>query len=145
MPPQPFPAEHPLLFLAIFAVVMIATSYGTAAITGWSTLARVYPSEGGLLGARVWHGQSARMRYRTRYNRGVNIAANHHGIELSVFFLIRLGHPPLFIPWSDIHTEPAKGWIFDYVRFSFRRASPWIMLRRDVAEEVLGVRSLSPT
>jgi hypothetical protein len=141
-PTLPFPAEHPGIFLAIFFGIMIVTSYGTAALSGWRALARAYPSEGPLVNARVWRGVSVGMRNATRYNRGVNIAANHQGIELRVFFLLRLGHPPLFIPWSDIDTAPDRGWFIDYVRFSFRRAAPWMLLRSDLAKAVLATRGV---
>ena len=50
----------------------------------------------------------------------------------------RPGHPPLFIPWSDVTTAAERGMFFEFVRFSFVRAPEVpLRLRRDLAEEVL--------
>ena len=53
--------------------------------------------------------QSAAMRWLTHYNNVLTVGADSEGLFLVPFFLFRVGHPPLFVPWAEI---TAEGWQF---------------------------------
>lgn len=126
-----------ILFPFFFIVFWCFTVWLIAVVGGWRDLARVYRADGPIANARQWRNKYGRMRYGTGYNGCLNIAANPLGIQLTLWSIFRPGHPPLFIPWSDISTKVERGLFFEFVRFSFRRATPTLLLRRDLAEEIL--------
>jgi hypothetical protein len=96
-------------------------------ISGWSTLANFYRFSGEFTGQR-WRFQSAQLRWYLGYNNCLTIGANESGLFLSVFFLLRIGHPSLFIPWGDVSVIMKKGIWGKYAEFRFRQA-PAIPLR----------------
>ena len=126
-----------LLFPFLFLAVWLLSMHLIAATGGWRELARVYPAGWPMEGAREWRNRYGRLRALTGYNGCLNIAANAMGMQLSLWRIFRPGHPPLFIPWSDIHTEPVHGIFAEYVRLRFRRATTTLLLRRSLAEEIL--------
>jgi hypothetical protein len=87
----------PLLFPLFWALLCA----GIAMIGGWQGLAENYratePFEG-----RRWRFQSGSMRWGTGYRNCLTLGADRTGLFVSVLFLFRPGHPPLFVPWSDI-------------------------------------------
>jgi hypothetical protein len=122
-----------VLFPAIFAVVWTAIMNLVARMGGWSRLAEVYrlsqPFEG----------------YRTRFATGafaggsffglpcnygscLTLGSNSQGLYLAVFPVFRPGHPPLFIPWSDVTAQVKQGWLMTSTTFAFRQA-PSVRLR----------------
>jgi hypothetical protein len=63
------------------------------------------------------------------YNNCLTIGANPTGLYLSVFFLLRFGHPNLFIPWADISVTASKRvFLSIYTEFRFRQ-TPMIRFR----------------
>lgn len=140
MPPPPpiVLAALPLIFVAVWIGSMLLIS----ATGGWGELAQVYRAGGPLPNARVWRNRHGRLRAMAGYNGCLNIAANAMGMQLSIWKIFAIGHPPLFIPWMDIETTVVKGLFFEYVRFSFRRASTTLTLRRALAEEISACRAV---
>lgn len=61
-----------------------------------------------------WPFQSVQMRTLWgNYNNCVNFGADQTGLYMAVFPLFRFGHPPLFIPWSEIQVVSGnQGLIF---------------------------------
>ncbi|HBX43163.1 MAG TPA: hypothetical protein DEH27_04950 [Deltaproteobacteria bacterium] len=55
------------------------------------------------------------------YGGAVFVRVSPHGLGLSVFFLLRFYHPPMFIPWSDI-TRCVRGQVrfYDVTKLSIR-------------------------
>jgi hypothetical protein len=90
-------------------------------ISGWSTLANFYRSQGDFSGQR-WRFQSGQLRWYMGYNNCLNIGANESGLYLSVFFLFRIGHPSLFIPWEEISASRQKNFWGRYIEFRFKQA-----------------------
>ncbi len=62
------------------------------------------------------------MRWGVNYNGLINIAADTAGIHLSIFFIFRAGHPPLFIPFSEISAAAMtrRLW-FSMIKLEFAR------------------------
>jgi hypothetical protein len=51
------------------------------------------------------------------------LGASQEGLFLAVSFPLRIGHPPLFIPWSEVESiEPYRFLFFSIVRFRFKQA-----------------------
>ena len=93
---------HPVwvgLFSLIVAWLVIFTLISHA--SGWAALAEQYRSQETFTG-RCWSFQSCQMRWLMGYNNCLKIGADPRGLFISVLFLFRMAHPPLFIPWRDI-------------------------------------------
>jgi hypothetical protein len=138
LPPLP---ESPLL-VAVLAMVGFAAFWGgisrlIAAVSGWQLLGQFYrltmPFNG-----RQWRFRSGRMRWATNYNGCLTLGANARGLDLAVMWPFRLGHPPLFIPWSEVQTSVLGGLASSDAEWRFRRA-PGVRLRvsQRLARELL--------
>ncbi|MDI6763535.1 MAG: hypothetical protein QME83_10965 [Thermodesulfobacteriota bacterium] len=90
-------------------------------ISGWSTLAYFYRFPGEFVGQR-WRFQSGQLRWYLGYNNCLTIGASESGLYLSVFFLFRIGHPSLFIPWGDISANTQKSFWGRHMEFRFKQA-----------------------
>jgi hypothetical protein len=97
--------EIVLAFLAIWVVTIVGISW----LSGWKSLARVYPENALPAGGETFRFQTCRMRYGARYGSCVTFGADTRGLHLSVLFLFRFGHPPLFIPWSEVSASGGPG------------------------------------
>lgn len=107
-----------LIFIGTYAGVCLLLSY----IGGWMTLATSYRSSREVRNALTNHFQSASMRLIGFYNHCLSITPTKDGLFISVFFLFRIGHPPLFVPWDDITMMQAR-WLFgDMVELRFSKA-----------------------
>jgi hypothetical protein len=56
-----------------------------------------------------------------RYNGALTVGVNAAGMYLAMLPLFRLGHPPLFIPWSDITVSSTRRFLADFIVFEFRQ------------------------
>ena len=81
--------------------------------SGWMALSRRFRDTGAFQSYR-WSFQSVRLRsVWGSYNNCVNFGADQTGLYMGLFPLLRCGHPPLFIPWSEIQVMNGnQGWIF---------------------------------
>jgi hypothetical protein len=79
------------------------------------------------------------------YNNCVTIGANFQGIHLSVLFLFRVGHPPIFIPWEDVTVKPRPRRWLPAVELNFRQRPhvPLIISRR-LSERLQAASGRSP-
>ena len=140
--------ESPLLIalLAVigFVAMWAAISSLIAAFSGWRRLAQVYSLTTPFNGQQ-WRFRSARMRWSTNYNGCLTIGANVRGLYLGVLLVFRIGHPPVFVPWSEVQMTVHKARVFRYLDFTFARA-PGVVVGVDerVARNILqaGRRSL---
>jgi len=48
------------------------------------------------------------MRWLMGYNNCLTIGGSPDGFYLAIFFLFRIGHPPMFIPWREIKIKRKK-------------------------------------
>lgn len=110
--------------------IWILVSFIIARIGGWWRLAKVYPAQANTLDGESWRFQSIQMRWATGYNNCVTVGTNPLGVGLSVLFLLRIGHPPLLFPWSDITVRRVKKSRFFPSMIEFRfRLEPSIPIR----------------
>jgi hypothetical protein len=128
---------HPAFFVAVaalvtFIVTMTIISSVCSLVSGWSKLAKSYPCETYVVGT-TWRWQSAKLRKGMNYNGCLTVTANAEGMRVSMWPLMRLGHPPLFFPWSDVSLSRQRDWFrSEYVRFTLARepALPFVITGR---------------
>jgi hypothetical protein len=129
-------AGFAIYFIALWSV----TCYSLSWVSGWHALAERYRCEQDFEGER-WRFRSAQMRWTTKYNGVLILSANREGLYLSIFFPFRLGHPPLFIPWSEITFGERRLWLMAGVQFVLGREERipfWVYAR--LGSEILACR-----
>ena len=88
-------------FIALIPAMWCFLSWLLARLSGWARLSLQFRSP-----LRV-DGEWARMRTgklgAISYHSCLIFRANEDGLRISVALPLRLGHPPLFIPWDEFH------------------------------------------
>ena len=128
-PFEPFSVPGYILF---FSILWICVCKLISATGGWRILARDYQADSSFDGQKLWF-KSVAMRSWTNYSNCITIGANKYGLYLSVLPLFRIGHPPLFFPWTDISTEAVTRRLLpDIVKFNFTKHPdvPMILSKR---------------
>ena len=107
----------PLLFLIAFPVFWCGIVWVLAHSGGWARLGQHYATHQTPRGA-PFRWQSASVGW-VAYNHVLRVDAAHEGLFLSMPWPFRVGHPPLFIPWTAVHdpTEQRMFWL-RFVRFT---------------------------
>jgi len=106
---------------AVAIVGWLLISFLVSHLSGWSTLAKDYAARRPFVGER-WPFQSAAVRWiLMSYNNGLTFGADREGFYVSVMFLLRPFHPPLFIPWSDVKVQRGKFCGSRFVRLRFEK------------------------
>ena len=124
----------PYLFPFVFIGLWLMGMYITALLGGWRELSAKYALEGGFEG-RIFTG-SGQMGIMN-YGGSLRIGGNQSGLYMGVVFLFRPGHPPLYIPWSDISCEAQKGFLFTRIIVRFAKASTvTLRLSRSLARKI---------
>ena len=95
--PPYFAVAFPFLFVGMWCLVSLVIS----AAGGWRRLAGRFPARGEACDRRLYlrSGHVGLSHYRGCLTIGTSAA----GFRLSVLFPFRLGHPPLFIPWTQVY------------------------------------------
>ncbi len=114
---------------------------------GWRRLAAAYPgrpqAEGG-----VWRFRSLRLGGWTRYNNAVTLGGDREGLHLTMPWFFGGGHPPIFIPWSEMSVAGKHDGfgLFPTVSLVFKRCPdvPLSLSARLLAEIQAGVKALAP-
>lgn len=112
--------------LVLFTLVSIlalwcASCFAASVLGGWHSLARRYRQLRPFSGQR-WRFCSGSMGL-ANYSLCLTLGANPEGLSLAVLLPLRLGHPPLFIPWSEVESvEPHRFLFFSMVSFRFKQA-----------------------
>ena len=100
-----------LFFLALWSGIVMSMSL----LGGWHRLAKTYAVAEVPAGGRAW---ISGMVGIARYNRTLTVATDANGFHLNVRRIFRIGHPPLFIPWSDIRNPQRSSFLArEYIAF----------------------------
>lgn len=94
----------PFLFPVVFIGLWCLTAKILSTISGWMKLATHFRFSGVFDGQR-YHFQSGRMN-GVQYSGALEIGVTIDGLYLIPFFLFRLFHPALLIPWDAIQADP---------------------------------------
>ena len=78
------------------------------------------------------------MRRGTNYNNVLTIGADRTGLYLSTVFFFRIGHPPLFIPWTEISLSGRRKILFvEFVEFKLGREEQIpFLIRAKLADQI---------
>jgi hypothetical protein len=114
------PEQFQLLFIPTFIGMWIFIGLFLSFLGGWRELGQVYHADKKIEGHK-WSWQSGYTRFGVNYNHCLNIRANRNGIYIAISLPFRLGHPPLFIPWSDITIKRQKVLFFKQICFTFAK------------------------
>ncbi len=124
------------LALALGAVAWVGSAWLVARISGWASLAARFPADSIVEGQkfRFASGALGRKYLPTRYNGALEVTVNSRGLGLSVWFPLRIGSPPLFIPWSAVETASERKRLFAAsVEFVIRDEPARVWLRGQAA------------
>ena len=109
------------LYIFFFIALWICICQLISTAGGWRILGRDYRAATPFDGKKLWF-KSAGMRYWTNYNNCLIVGADKYGLYLAVLPIFRVGHPPLFIPWTEISTEAGSRHLFgNFVKFKFAK------------------------
>lgn len=108
---QDFLNKYPLAIIPFIILFWCAILFLIAAVSGWRTLAQKFRLSSTFIGP-TWGFQSAYMRWMGHYGNCLNVGADSVGLKLSIVFPFRPGHPPLFVPWSEIAIGERRSFLF---------------------------------
>jgi hypothetical protein len=99
----------------------IGTCLLISRLSGWTALAERYRAVGAAVTAKQRTFRSALMRWGARYGNCLFFAADETGLRLSILFILRPGHPPLFFPWSEVTVGQTRRFFQEFVELRLRR------------------------
>jgi hypothetical protein len=105
------PPYFPLFALIFVVGFFFLTSFLTSVFSGWHALARRFRAESEPYGVTKSAGPffyTVYTRYASHYSFCIRMTAAEDGFYLSVVFPLRVGHPPLRIPWSEVQISRVK-------------------------------------
>lgn len=114
-----YPIWYPLSVLAalLFASAMLSIR------SGWRKIAKRFPHKRSAVGRKFFFVRMTLGRglNPAGYGGAVSVRVSTQGLGLSVFFLLRFYHPPMFIPWSEV-TRCYRGQVrfYDVTSLSIR-------------------------
>jgi hypothetical protein len=131
-------------FIVLFPIVWVAVCILLSRMSGWHKLAEKYIRIDFVSGEK-WRFRSARLRHSVGYNGCVNFYANSEGLGISIFFPFRVGHPPLFIPWTDISISKETKFFRKMISFKVGREFPIpIIVYERLGYKILAVAGQNP-
>jgi hypothetical protein len=116
-----FQEFDPFIFPIFFVASWIGIVLLVGRLSGWGRLARLYTTDKSFPDdTKGWQTVAFGM---SSYKGCVWVGCDRAGLYLKTgpWILYRLGHPPLFIPWSAVsHAERVKRWWLGFVKFELR-------------------------
>jgi hypothetical protein len=107
--------RHPIAFgVGLFGTLWLFVRFVISYASGWHSLHSSFPASDESLSNRSL--TSGTFRYVVGYNNVLWVSSNRQGLHLAMLFLFRFGHPPVFIPWSEIEVRPERR----FLGFRFR-------------------------
>lgn len=85
-----------------------------AKVGGWQTLAKTYRIERYPARPRQKGGRQTIYIDKARYKGAATIHYDIDGLYMHTIFLFRIGHPLLYIPWSDVTVHPKTRNLFGF-------------------------------
>jgi len=127
----------PNLSAALFCLAFVGLWIGVSFVMArgnWASLAGAYRYFGAFPATR-WRYQDGDVGSEG-YENGLTVGADSDGLYLAVVFLSRAGHPPLFIPWTEVSAHTEERFLSTFMVLHFRSV-PTVRLR---VGEALGRR-----
>jgi hypothetical protein len=102
---NPLPPYFVLIVPLVVVSVYCFACYLSSILTGWHQLSKRFRAESEPYGYTRTAGPfpyTVYTRYWSHYSSCIRITAAEDSLYLSMIFFLRIGHPPLRIPWSEI-------------------------------------------
>jgi hypothetical protein len=131
------------LLVGVFVLIcaLVLSSLLLSVLSGWSRLAKHYPSQVEFEG-KNWHHQSGHVGL-IGLRRALTIGSNTVGLFLAVPRFLRTGHPPLFIPWDDITVTKRETYRYFGIQFSFLRVpGTTLQITRELGDQLIAERNV---
>ena len=106
------------LLLAVLGGAWMLLGWLSSVLGGWTKLASQYGFKKPFTG-KTFPTRSAILGM-TRYANCLTLGANEEGLYLEVFVWMKLSHPPLFIPWSDMTGKIEDSWLTKILVLTFK-------------------------
>lgn len=108
-----------LLVVVLYALFWCGLMVMIGRGTGWIALGQRYHIKSKFEG-KCWRFQHAQFRWGMNYSGALTVGANAEGLYVSTWPIFRLGHPSLFIPWSETRIEMKHSrWLGNYMEIQF--------------------------
>jgi hypothetical protein len=109
--------------LAFGAGLWIAVGWLVSRVTGWAELARLYPGDRRPFRGQWIRWQSLQLRGFGGYNNAVRVGAGEEGLQIEMLWAFRIGHYPVFVPWSEVRgAEAGRRFFVPFVKLKLLRA-----------------------
>ncbi len=135
-----------LYYLLLLPLAAALLCWVLASVSGWTRLAADYRLDHPVTGERAWM-RTARIG-PVNYHSVLSFTCTDEGLQISIAFPFRIGHPPLFIPWDEFdHVVPDNKLFSNRIKASIGRPEiarvvlpAWVRYRmpmslRGIAEE----------
>jgi hypothetical protein len=112
------PPFFALIVPAVVVSVFCVVSYLSGILSGWHKLSRRFHAQSEPYGETRTAGPflyTVYTRFWTHYSSIIRITAAEDALYLSVLFILRVGHPPLRIPWDEIQFGRTKYFFRSYI------------------------------
>jgi len=113
-------SHFPLFLILLAAILAVVVGLSVSHLSGWASLAEHFRCDEGFSGDRLRF-RSAAMRYGSHYGNCLTMGANPRGLFLSMSVPFLVGHPSLFIPWSEITARKGRFLWSKYVELRLGR------------------------
>ena len=101
------------------AAFWCAIAIAVSRVGGWWRIAHQYRSGQVTTGDRYWF-EYANIG-GAKYMGVLIFTVNLLGMRVSLLPLFRPAHPPIFVPWEDVHAKQVKLWWWNHVELRFSR------------------------
>jgi hypothetical protein len=96
----------PLAFVVTFPVAWCGMVWLISRISGWSSLAEVFPAGADEPPGDIFRMSSVKLGWFGNYNNCIRFVVNSDGIYLRPWKIFGLGHQPLWLPADALRREP---------------------------------------
>jgi hypothetical protein len=101
----------PFVFGLFWCGIVSMLSFGG----GWHRVAKRFPRQRQPQGKRYGSGSGA--FGGVNYNGCLIVHASAEGLDIHVWPMFRIAHPPIFLPWTEINNPKPIGFFLSYIRF----------------------------
>ncbi len=123
----------PVLFPFYFVGLWVTVVFLLARMGGWKKLSEEYAWRGEPIPKSWKKWQYARIGW-VNYNGCLEFGATERGVVIRTFFLFKISHPPLFVPWEDITLTERKALFGKMFDMKFRRSPVKMYVWEKLAE-----------
>ena len=99
-------SSYSMIFVVFLGIAWLSLIlFLVSLLSGWRKLSKRFRAQSETYGVTKSAGPffyTVYLRYWSRYSSSIRITAADDALYLSVFILLRVGHPPLCIPWNEI-------------------------------------------